>query len=109
MPRPRQLCGSGAYIAIAVTLLFLVAYPLTIGPVAAMTAYRNVPTAAVQTLEFLYWPLTWTAERSKPIAAALRWYVFLWIDFPRVEPDSGAIDTPPDDDPVPPDAPPSTD
>ena len=60
-------------LAVAILLFLLVAYPLSMGPVALLHRHGYLPDG----VRSIYWPLN-AAVRFRPFGDALYWYVHLW-------------------------------
>jgi hypothetical protein len=77
-PEPRR---AGAGLALWLTLLLLVAYPLSVGPAVWLAERNVVPKKAV---EVVYAPLEALAEHSQFAGRFLDWYVGLfWSPPPK--------------------------
>jgi hypothetical protein len=57
-------------------LLLLILYPLSIGPASRWT---DSDPSKWETMERIYAPLWWLAERSEYVGDALPWYIGKWI------------------------------
>jgi len=55
-----------------ITLLLVIIYPLSAGPVAKLIELEHLPEGSFVAF---YSPLTWQAEQSDPVADFLYWYL----------------------------------
>ena len=70
----------GFWITVAlVAVLAIVAYPLSVGPVAWLRNHEWIPTSMDEPIEYFYTPLAWIYRTGlQPFRDALDWYGSLW-------------------------------
>ena len=73
--------------------MLLVAYPLSIGPVAWLGMHGYIPCVDESSIPSLdrflivvYWPLKVLSDNFDPFQRLTEWYVSLWTSFPVVIP-----------------------
>ena len=76
-----------------ITLLVVVAYPLSVGPVWWILGQRDWPEWMNTFEQVFYWPLGWLMGNSPLLTEWMLWYMRLWI--PVVIADSNFLDAPP--------------
>lgn len=66
----------------ATIIMLMLAYPLSIGPVARASFRGYLPPEASGAMIIVYFPVTATAKQCDPLANVLEWYIIWWIAAP---------------------------